>query len=192
MTLGKPSRLFDGNLWRFIRARLRVHQDLEFRKFKTERISAFDGGSWVLSTATLTQLSKQLCQRGGPRCWARAPLQKSQSSQLSLLSYKRTLSKKLSCIKFYWDKRLNKFSLVLHSTWQGSSSLFSGTYIRHFESWIPSRFPVELGSVWRSPPSRMKPWTAKRPIPNHVPYHQSSRGCEKDRTNYIFIIGICN
>ena len=151
MTLGKPSQLFDGNLWRFIRARLRVHQDLEFRKFKTERISAFDSGSWVLSTATLTLLSKQLCQSGGPRCWARAPPQKSQNSQLSLLSYKRMLSKKLSCIKFYWDERLSKFSLVLHSTGRGSPSLFSGTYVRHFELWIPSRFSVEFGSSWRSP-----------------------------------------
>ena len=34
------------------------------------------------------------------------------------------LSKKLSYIKFYWEERLNKFSLVLYSTGRGSPSLF--------------------------------------------------------------------
>ena len=46
----EPSRLSGGSLGRFITSRLRVHQDLEFRKFKTERISAFDScGLLILS-----------------------------------------------------------------------------------------------------------------------------------------------
>ena len=69
MTLRKPSRLFDGNLWRFIRARLRVHQDLEFRKSKTERISAYNRRSWELKTQQRTPLS----QRDMPGCQAERP-----------------------------------------------------------------------------------------------------------------------
>ena len=83
----EPSRLSGGSLGQFIISRLRVHQDLEFRMFKTERISASDSLSWELRTHPRTPLSHQnkpwRCD--GLRCWARVPPQGDQGSQLSLL-----------------------------------------------------------------------------------------------------------
>ena len=102
----EPSWLFDGSLGWFIISRLRVRQDLEFRKSKTEKISAFDSRSWELRTHPRTPLSHQNkpWQCAGLWCWARAPPQGNQGTQLSLLNLLRKTEHTLSNVRFYWDE----------------------------------------------------------------------------------------
>ena len=152
MTLREPSRLFDRDLWRFIRARLRVHQDLEFRESKTEWISTFDRRSWELSahpqphSAVKTTLKER-------RAAVLSACTAAGSSALSTVNFKfikKRWAKSSAISSFIETKQLNKFQFS-STFWRARIAIF--IFRNSFPpSWIVDsiEFPVKLVSIWKT------------------------------------------
>ena len=96
-------------------------------------------------------------QCDGLRCWARAPPQGDQGSQLSLLKLiKKDWARAQQMSDFIVTDDSNKFSLVLNLEGRRSPYLISSGIVRHLRSvdFVPRFFQVL--SNWRIFPNRIK------------------------------------